>query len=91
MANDLTYNPLVIDTAAATTLISYPIFVKSIRWVGATTAGHTVSVQDPDGNVLWSSVAGGSNNIEADLIERIWQDGFAVPTLQSGTLYIGYL
>lgn len=89
MPNDLTGNPLIIDTPGATVLYGQ-IKVKSIRWVGATTAGHVVEIQEPDGDVLWRSLASGANHVEADLIERWWHDGFKVPTLGSGVLYIEY-
>jgi hypothetical protein len=92
MANDLTKNPLIIDTAAPTVLLpaTQPMRVKSVRWVGATTAGHLAEIQDANNNVLWSSVAAGANNVEGELEEVWWREGMKVPTLQSGVLYITY-
>lgn len=88
MANDLTRTPLKIDTAGSSMIRSGPVRVRSVRWVGATTAGHQAVIQDSDGRVLWESVAGGANNVEAEDIDRDWPRGFKVPTLGSGTLYI---
>jgi hypothetical protein len=92
MANDLTKNPMVIDTAAATVLWSDPIKIKSIRWVSkSATAGDDIEIQDSNNQELWVSVASGANYSEEVIIERWWHEGFKVPTLDSGTLYISYL
>lgn len=87
MANDLTGDPYIIDTAAATVLSTINLFIKSIRWVGGTTAGHTAVIQDQKGNVIWTSEASGANYVESEIIEQ-WIDGLIVPTLTSGVLYI---
>jgi hypothetical protein len=89
MANDLNNDPLIIDTPGAGVLITQPIRVKGIRWVGATTAGHQAVIQDQDGKLKWKSIAAGANNIESDFAERekLW-NGLKVPTLQSGELHI---
>ena len=87
MANDLTGNPLKIDTAAAGVDIARRLYVKSIRWVGATTAGHTAILKDAAGRVIWESVAAGANHVEDDLIEE-WWDEIDVDTIASGKLYI---
>jgi len=73
-------------------MASETIRIKSIRWVGATTAGHAAEVQDGGGEIIWSSLASGANYVESDLIENIhthWV-GLKVPTLASGKLYIEY-
>lgn len=89
MANVLTVNPMKIDTAGATALLSSKLYPQSIRWVGATTAGHQAIVQDKDGNVMWKSVASGSNYVEGEQLDlaKPW-DGLLVPTLGSGELFI---
>ena len=91
MANDLTSNPWVIDTASATSLTTQRIKVKGVRWIGATTAGHTCVIQDDDSKVKWASVAPSSNYVEADTPTNStpW-NGIKVPTLGSGTLYIEF-
>jgi hypothetical protein len=90
MANDLTKNPWLIDTPGATTLTTERLYVKGVRWVGASTAGHQAVIQDRNSRVVWESVASGADHVESDLIETPdagW-DGMKVPTLQSGKLYI---
>lgn len=90
MANDLTDNPYIIDTASAAVLVAGRLRIKSIRWVGASVAGHVAEIQDSNNRVIWRSQATGANNVEGQIIERVWENGFRVPTLQSGTLYIDH-
>ena len=98
MANDLTGNPLVIDTAGVAVLLTEDLFVATVRWDGATTAGHQAVIQDQAGAVKWASRAAGANHVEAERISPPpsaasthsvppWS-GLKVPTLASGTLYI---
>lgn len=93
MSNVITGNPLVIDTAASTTVTDYTFTVWAIRWVGGTTAGHTISVQDKNGNVKYASVATGANYVEESHLvspknESLIFDGLKVPTIGSGIIYI---
>ena len=79
---------ITVTVASGTPVISVSIDIKSIRWVKATTAGHEVRIEAPNGDLLWRSVAGGSNNVEESITSRHWPNGFAVVTLQSGELDI---
>ncbi len=89
MANTLNNRVWRIDTVDTGTVDSRHVFVKTVRWVGATTAAHQATIDDPvTGDVLWDSLAAGTNNIEAELMETTWPNGFGVPTLASGILYI---
>lgn len=76
-----------MDTPATTVLTTMKLRVKGVRWVGATTAGHTAIIHDRNSRIVWRSVATGANYVESDLIENDW-DGLIVPTLASGILYI---
>jgi hypothetical protein len=92
MANSLTGNPIVVDTAGAGTLLLTRFEVVRIRWVSAgASAGDTVSVQDQHGNVKFASVAAGANYVESEgwhYNSPLVFDGLKVPTLSSGTVYI---
>lgn len=88
MANSLIHSPYIIDTAAADMVSIVTLTIQAIRWVGATTAGHTAVIQDADGRVLWSGIAGTTNWDEESRIPHRWPGGFKVPTLASGILYI---
>lgn len=93
MANDLTVNPMRIDTAAATVLFTDPMHVKSIRVTneGVIAAGDAFEIQDSDNDVLWKGDAAGDNFNEEVLVERWWRNGFKVPTLATDlVLYITY-
>ena len=96
MANDLTGNPLVIDTASATPIMTDDVYLDAIRWVGATTAGHQAVVKDnktsPD--TVYEGLASGANFIDERSFgaeyagPRRVVGGLAVTTLGSGKLYI---
>jgi len=89
MANALNDRLWIVDTVDADVIDDQQMKVKSVRWVGATTAGHQAIIRDPVTNTtLWSGVATGANNSEAEFIESWWRNGFEVPTLSSGILYI---
>lgn len=81
-------NPMIVDTAAADLIVPGDVFVDLIRWVGATTAGHAVEIQDGAGNPFWASVANGANYVERDPVRRTCKGGLKVPTLGSGKLYL---
>lgn len=64
------------------------VTVREIRWVGASSAGDRCEIHDPQGNLLWDSVAAGDNYVEADHEPRDWRTGFVITTLESGALRI---
>lgn len=90
MANALTYPVYSIDTASTTPLVDChtKVRLKGVRWVGATTAGHTATVQDGKARIVWTSVANAANYVEADTPAVQDLNGLTVPTLGSGTLYL---
>jgi sugar (pentulose or hexulose) kinase len=89
MANDITMNPLIIDTAGASVLIARPIHITRIRAVGLTTAGHTAVIQDGNARVVWATCAPTTNHTEESDMD-LWVTGLIVSTLASGKLYIYY-
>jgi hypothetical protein len=88
MANNLTANPKVIDTAA--TIHAYPLRVRKMEWF-PTTTGDDLLIVDNGGNTVWSLKA-----IAADTNEGIGYhgpedtviNGIIVSTIDNGTLYI---
>ena len=91
MANNITGQVWIIDTASASALSTTKIGVLyGVRWVSKTaTAGDDVTIQDGEGRTLWISVASGSNYVEADLPNLPFV-GLIVPVLDSGTLYLNF-
>lgn len=64
------------------------LFVKYLRWVSpGATAGDVLTVKDKDGNVLFASVADGSNFIDMMPIKEE-VNGVDVDTLDSGTVFV---
>lgn len=91
MSNVIIRSPLVIDTAGATALTAYTFVANKVRWVGATTAGHTAIIQNNSGHVKWAAEATGANYTEETHFSERYPlilDGLIVPTLASGVLYI---
>ena len=89
MVNSLTHRVWFVDVVATGSVDDRHVFVKSVRWTGAVNAADAAVIDDPvSGGVLWSSVAAGVNNVEAELMETTWPNGFGVPTLTTGDLYI---
>ena len=89
MANDITNNPLLLDTAAATSITAITFVATKIRWVGATTAGHTVSITNAGGTVKFAGEATGANYSESEHFDPpLIFEGLIMPTLASGKIYI---
>jgi hypothetical protein len=90
MANSIINNPFILDTTATITTDS--LRIKKVRWVNATTAGHTCSLTDVNNNVYWESVASGSNYVEETDFSEITMDSNLLNglqlTLSSGKVYI---
>lgn len=89
MANDTYGRVWKIDTAGSTVLHPGPFRAQSVRWVSpAAEAGHALTIQDSNGKELWRSLASGANHLDGERLDTWWNQGFKVPTLDSGTLYI---
>ena len=91
MANDLTKNPWVIDTAGATSTWTGPVYIKSMRWVPAA-AGDDLTVTDKNGNTIWTvtnALTGGvAGTLTIDLKEMPPFQGLIVSAIGGGTLYV---
>ena len=93
MANSLNNRLWVVDTVDADVIDGRAVNVKSIRWAGGTASVATdaIIIRDPsDNTTLWESTASGANYIEESLYDQPvrWRNGFEVPTLDVGILYI---
>ena len=98
MANSLNQNPLVLDTAAATAVLSGPLNVTKIRWVDYNNDiadGDQAVVQDAAGVAVWearcTTVGAGTTTPpggESDFAPGFRVKGLLVPTLTHGKLYI---
>lgn len=95
MANDLTNNPLVIDTPAATAVISSYISITGIRLVDSANDiadGDQAIVHNGASKVVWEhrtttpGMIGG--DMQTSFNPPLVQKGLIVPTLTHGKLYI---
>lgn len=94
MANNLTNNPMVLDTTGVLIAAGVPVQISAIKAVGLTTAGHTAVVQDANGNPIWEEIAATTNyaSVREDLsdlpISKRTYNGLKLATLGSGKVYV---
>ena len=94
MANELTCNPLVIDTAAATTVVSGYLQIQAIRLVDTgndIADSDSVVVTNAAGKVIWRhhvTTPGMIANVQTVFPKPINVKGLIVSTLTHGTLYV---
>lgn len=92
MPNDLTQNPIILDTVSGIPLLTRSLLINAIRWVSpSSSAGHQVIIQNQHDRTIWESVAPGSNHVEESgwpEDEPLYADGLQIPTLDSGKIYI---
>ena len=91
MANDISNNPLIVDTAGASAITSRTFKAYKIRWVGGTTASHTAVIQNAAGRQLIKFQANGADYSESESFpddSRLVFEGLIVPTLGSGEIHI---
>lgn len=90
MANDLTADPLILDTAHATNVIVQgKRFIYAVHYVGGTTAAHKAELQVKSGaRVFWRGTVTG-NGGDVFTVLRITTPGdLILPTLDSGVLFV---
>jgi len=90
MANETYGRTYKIDTSGATLIASGPFHVQFVLWVNANgQAGDSAVIQDSNNKVLWEKRANGANfTPPADVLNAWWNQGWKVPTLTRGTLYV---
>ena len=65
------------------------VVLKSIRWVNATTPGHTVTLADAAGNVIYGDAASVvAYTAESFGVEGLQLSGLSVAQISSGLLFI---
>lgn len=98
MANVVTQNPIIIDTAGASAVITQPLRVRKFVWdaVGHATDDHVCSVKDKNGVQKWKRtltslgtvgelVSAQSEDFDKGVLNM---DGLIVDTLGGGVLYV---
>ena len=90
MANKLTTNPIVLDTAGATSAIAIPLGIQAIVWDNPGAAGAQCVLHDAaGGNVIWQCTAQAQyvgGRIEFPRALRV--AGLYLTTLGSGTVLV---
>lgn len=78
----------VLNFTAGGDVATGPFVMVSCRWVGATTAGHNLHVDDLKGNRLFTGEANGANYTDGWAFDRKWTDGIEVASMGSGSLQV---
>jgi hypothetical protein len=63
------------------------LYVKHLRWVRATTAGHLCIVKAANGDKIFESEADGAKFIDVHPLYK-FVNGINIDTLDSGSLYV---
>ena len=90
-----TISKLLSGTTAAS-LTTDTVQVLKIRWVGAASAGDTVTLQDSNSNTVWTAKSGSTNYTEIDTLTTNREsddhayrwNGVKISQISSGTIYI---
>ncbi len=90
MANDVTSNPLIVDSTGSMIATSY-LKIQKIRWAGAV-ASKTITLKDRTGKVRWKAATGAAfagEGVDSDFNPPLQMDGLTVEDISTaGTLYI---
>lgn len=89
MANDITGNPYILDTATdsvSPTGAFHEIYM--VRWTSGSVA-DAISLQDAAGKVKWSATGTIANNVDYSYFQpALAMNGLKIPTLGSGKVYV---
>lgn len=95
MANDITTNPLVLDTAAATAIVSNLIKITALKWTvdNAGADNDTCVLSDKNGKVVYEEILNVATNgtLQAppmNFAPPLKVNGLIMTTLSGGKLYV---
>lgn len=95
MANDISSNPLVLDTAATSVVVSNLIRIKALKWTvdAGGTDNDTCVLTDKNGKVVYEEIlnVATSGTLQAppmNLIPPLNVNGLVMLTLSGGKLYV---
>ncbi len=91
MANVLTTNPMVLDTAGATSAVTQPLAIRAIKWDAPGAAAQVCAIHDAaGGNLIYqhTSEAANKGNDMAFPGRGLMVSGFYLTTLTAGKLLV---
>lgn len=90
MANDITGNPYILDTAGTIVSASTNVLVNTVVWMNPATAGDQIIVQDGNGHEIWNltALAGGTGVYYVLPAGDFTIPGLIVDTIDSGELWV---
>jgi len=85
--NDISANPMVLDTPGATVLWPYSMKVEHYEFVNYAAQGNQAIIQGFDGKIKWS-VTGTSDLQEVRSAKVGWVNGLVLSTLSAGKVLV---
>lgn len=76
----------IFDVSSSTDVVTRHMNLASLRWEGATTAGHACIITDLTGNPLFRSHANGANFVDGWVFGKKSVDGIVFVSLDSGVV-----
>jgi hypothetical protein len=99
MANIVDQNPLILDTAAATNVVTGDLAITKIRWVfgNPPADGDSVVLKDAAGKTIYTDTVQDVGtaavqvvSADCNFIPPLEKKGLAITTLTDGVVYIYY-
>jgi len=95
MSNDVTNNPLILDTAADN-VVTGPLRITKIIWDAGDTPADVAQIEDGSERVIWKRTlqdVGTAANVympplESDFVPPLLVTGLSVGVLDSGVVYV---
>lgn len=86
MANSLGTNPITLDTASAGTVLrTSKLKIQRVIWE-ATTTGDVVTINDKNGNLIWTWTAQATPDMVESNIGDNWYNGLIAEVIDSGVV-----
>jgi hypothetical protein len=87
MANDITRNPWILDSATTgAPLYKAYIRMEALAWQDVNAAGNQLILQDQNGQEVWTMTAPGAGYFNFQ--KPMWINGLIVKRIDSGKVYI---
>lgn len=94
MANNLNFNPWLLDTTSSTAVVTYDLVIQKLRVSSMTATSGLFQVTDQYNNVIWEGVAGAASYTEESDFNHMrtgqgyLAHGLKLTSLSSGKLFV---
>ena len=89
MANDLTHNVWILDTADTAILYPHSVKIKVLLWEAPANVGDDLILLDKHGGTIVATKAEAAGQAQLYRLNK-WYSGLRLDTIDSGKLYVHY-